>query len=136
MKTLIKVAKRVGVVLLAWTVASFTFGFIPLLLDRVSTSERIASESSGFIACGIWVFYRAFSALFHFPKPRGKMRTAIDITWAVFGYYFVGGTVVAATGHPTPAAFIVGLPAAVIILVILARERKRAELPAQGPPAQ
>lgn len=125
MRALIAVLKRVGLVLLSWIMAGSTFGFIPLLLDRVSTAERLETESAGFTTVGIWFFYRIGARAFHFARPKGRMRVAVDIGWTLFVYSFVAGVIVAAVGHPTLAGFIVGLPAAILTYFFLSRERQR-----------
>lgn len=136
MRTAFSVAKRIGVVLLAWIGASVTFSFIPVLLDVASSAERVQKESAGYVLVGMWAFYRVLAALFRMPAPRGKMRIAVDLGWGLFTYLFGAGTIVAATGHPTPAASVVGGPIAILTYVLLVRERNRSAVTTPAPDRQ
>jgi hypothetical protein len=117
--------KRIGIFILAWVLGS-TFAFIPalLLLPSSATREHISGAETAFILLGTWVFYRLEARTFRLPTPRGRMITVINIGWAVFAYSFVGGTIVAVIGHPSLAVGVVGLPAAIVLYVLLAERTK------------
>lgn len=118
---------RVALLVVAWIVGGATFGMIPLFFpDPSGGAERLSGMETGFSTCDIWVFYRIGAQLpfLRLPKPRGKMLAAIRWGWTIFAYVFTAGVVIAAIGHPSIAAAIVGLPAAIAVYVFLGQLSK------------
>jgi hypothetical protein len=120
------VALRIGLVLFAWLLGSVLAMFLMIFVGRqaLDTNHRLYDNAnSAYILFFSWAMYRMEAYLARLPLPRGKMRTVINLTWAILAYTVVGGSVELVVGGPTLAAGLSGIPFAVVLYLLLARQQ-------------